>query len=94
MNPHVSDEQIRAIRSANTEDYERPCPTECMRDLRDLYEPLVTSQKERIAALEEALRNILEEYDDESVLMRTPIAYFKKFDAARDLLTPKTTDPK
>jgi hypothetical protein len=94
-----------------------------MKECRDLYEPLVTSQKERIAALEEALGDGAKSihhhlaqasriadssrvwggmkwsyYPLPTVKCNQVVRHLTKaleiVIAARDLLTPKTTDPK
>ena len=49
-------------------------------------------QAERIAKLEEALRAILNEADDELVLGHTPIAYLRKFEIARAVLNTKALE--
>ena len=101
MNPHVSDEQISDQFTFG------PLIVDAMHGylsganfIRDLYEPLVTSQRERIAALEEALKDAADFLDgyanDESDDTNTGIcsAFDRAAKAARALLTPKTTDPK
>lgn len=99
MNPHVSDEQIEKYAAQYSFAYEREIKRALVH-ARDLYEPLVTSQAERIAALEEALKDAADFLDgyanDESDDTNTGIcsAFDRAAKAARALLTPKTTDPK
>ena len=110
MNPHVSDEQINdiAIRNAGFDETNAVSIRLGMFKSRDLYEPLVTSQKERIAALEEALRDAVKEMerckkfchqayticDHNSILALRDVPNNLAITSARALLTPKTTDPK
>jgi hypothetical protein len=49
---------------------------------------LPSEMAERIKALEDAVQDILNEYDEEEMKMHTPIGYFKHFDRLRALLTP------
>ena len=108
MKPHVSDEHISNI--VDQTDI-RPNGEVAMERVgmrvRDLYEPIVTSQAERIAALEEALLDAVKEMerckkfchqayticDHNSILALRDVPNNLAITSARALLTPKTTDP-
>ena len=67
-------------------DFERPQPElPCFSEVYKKWNEYDELKEERDLLIE-ALKNILSEFEDKSVQMKTPIAYFRHFNKAEELL--------